>query len=136
MRNSFPNSQIRFALQSEQRGTGDALRAGLQSLPADFDGGAIGGALVLYGDVPRVSAATLRDFSSAIDRDADSSFGFISVKLDDGSAYGRVIRDSSGRVDAIVEARDASPAELAIRRSTPAPTRFPRLTKLRSCLPN
>jgi bifunctional UDP-N-acetylglucosamine pyrophosphorylase/glucosamine-1-phosphate N-acetyltransferase len=127
VQNSFPDSRIRFALQSEQRGTGDALRVGLQSLPADFNGGAI----VLYGDVPRVSAATLRDFSSAIDRSGDSGFGFISVKLDDGSAYGRVIRDGGGNVVAIVEARDASPAQLAIREINTGTYYFPRVKHLR-----
>ncbi len=127
VRNSFPDSQVRFALQSEQRGTGDALRVGLQSLPADFDGGA----MVLYGDVPRVSDATLREFSSAIDRGGDSGFGFISVKLPDGSAYGRVIRHASGQVEAIVEARDASVAELAIREINTGTYYFPRVSNLR-----
>src|SRR5712664_1737709 len=96
VRTSFPDSNISFALQSEQRGTGDALRTGLQSLPADFDGGAI----VLYGDVPMVSESTLRNFSNAIDRNGDSGFGFVSVKVDDGAGFGRVIRDNSGNVDA------------------------------------
>src|SRR6202011_4798820 len=89
VRANFPDSLISFALQSEQRGTGDALRTGLQSLPADFDGGTI----VLYGDVPMVSESTLRNFSSVIDRNGDSGFGFISVRLDEGAGFGRVIRD-------------------------------------------
>ncbi|HWN57327.1 MAG TPA: NTP transferase domain-containing protein, partial [Methylomirabilota bacterium] len=101
VRAKFPDSLISFALQSEQRGTGDALRTGLQSLPADFDGGAI----VLYGDVSMVSESTLTNFSSAIDRSSDEGFGFISVKVDDGAGFGRVIRDNSGNVNAIVEAR-------------------------------
>ncbi|HYR79541.1 MAG TPA: NTP transferase domain-containing protein, partial [Candidatus Dormibacteraeota bacterium] len=130
VRTRFPDSQISFALQSEQRGTGDALRTGLQSLPADFDGGAI----VLYGDVPMVSESTVTNFSSAIDRSGDSGFGFISVKVDDGAGFGRVIRDKSGNVDAIVEARDASPAELAINEINTGIYYFPRVSKLRTLL--
>jgi bifunctional UDP-N-acetylglucosamine pyrophosphorylase/glucosamine-1-phosphate N-acetyltransferase len=130
VRASFLDSQIRFAVQSEQRGTGDALRVGLQSLPDDFDGGV----LVLYGDVPMVTESTLRDFSSAIERNGDSGFGFISVKLADPASFGRVIRDKSGHVDAIVEARDASAAELAIDEINTGIYYFPRVAKLRAML--
>jgi bifunctional UDP-N-acetylglucosamine pyrophosphorylase/glucosamine-1-phosphate N-acetyltransferase len=130
LRARFPDSQLSFALQSAQRGTGDALRTGLQSLPADFDGGAI----VLYGDVSMVTESTLRNFSSAIDRSGDSGFGFISVKVDDGAGLGRVIRDNSGNVDAIVEARDASPAELAINEINTGIYYFPHVPKLRQLL--
>src|SRR5713101_2761079 len=127
VRTRFPDSLISFALQSEQRGTGDALRTGLQSLPAGFDGGAI----VLYGDVPMVAKSTLRDFSSAVDQRGDSGFGFISVKLPDGAGFGRVIRDNSGNVNSIVEARDASPAELAIGEINTGTYYFPRVRNLR-----
>jgi bifunctional UDP-N-acetylglucosamine pyrophosphorylase / glucosamine-1-phosphate N-acetyltransferase len=130
VRGSFPDSQIRFAVQSEQRGTGDALRTALTSLPADFDGSA----LVLYGDVPMVSESTLTDFSSAIDRKGDSGFGLITVKLADGASFGRVIRGKSGQVDAIVEARDASPAELAVDEINTGIYYFPRVPKLRTLL--
>ncbi len=130
VRASFPDSQIRFALQTEQRGTGDALRTALQSLPTDFDRGA----MVLYGDVPMVSGSTLRDFSRAIDRSAASGFGFISVKLADGAGFGRVIRDNFGLVEAIVEARDASPAELAIPEINTGVYYFPRVSNLRKLL--
>jgi bifunctional UDP-N-acetylglucosamine pyrophosphorylase / glucosamine-1-phosphate N-acetyltransferase len=128
VRASFPDSHIRFAVQSEQRGTGDALRTGLQSLPADFDGSA----LVLYGDVPMISESTLNDFSSAIECNSNAGFGFISVKLSDPASFGRVIRDKSGHVDAIVEARDASPAELAINEINTGIYYFPRVPKLRT----
>jgi bifunctional UDP-N-acetylglucosamine pyrophosphorylase / glucosamine-1-phosphate N-acetyltransferase len=130
VRTGFPDSQIRFAVQTEQRGTGDALRTALQSLPTDFDGGA----MVLYGDVPMVSGPTLRDFSRAIDRSAASGFGFISVKLADGAGFGRVIRDNSGQVEAIVEARDASPAELAVHEINTGVYCFPRVSNLRKLL--
>src|SRR5882757_8569268 len=130
VRAKFPDSQLSFALQTEQRGTGDALRTGLQSLPADFDGGAI----ALYGDVPMVSESTLTNFSSAIDRSGDSGFGFISVKIPDGAGFGRVIRDNSGNIDSIVEARDASPAELTINEINTGIYYFPRVSKLRTLL--
>jgi bifunctional UDP-N-acetylglucosamine pyrophosphorylase/glucosamine-1-phosphate N-acetyltransferase len=109
-RAAFPRADLAFALESEQRGTGDAARCGMRALPDDF-GGEV---LIIYGDVPMISAETLAEFARA-HRARRSKLSFITVKLADGGAYGRVIRDGGGEVSAIVEARDASPAELAIR---------------------
>src|SRR5260370_40203050 len=81
-----------------------------------------------------MSESTLADFSSAIDRSGDSEFGFISVRLADGASFGRVIRDKSGHVDSIVEARDASPAELAVDEINTGIYYFPRVPKLRALL--
>lgn len=102
-------ASIQFALQEPQRGTGDAARCAVLSLPADF----AGDVLITYGDMPRISTATLRAFKDA-HRRAGAKLSFISVKLEDPAEYGRVIRDENGAVESIVEARDASPAERAI----------------------
>src|SRR5690242_9195958 len=109
-RASFPEAEFAFAIQKEQRGTGDAARCGLRALPADF----AGEVLIIYGDVPMLSSATLMEFAKA-HRARRSKLSFITVKLADGGAYGRVVRDGGGEVSAIVEARDASPTELTIR---------------------
>jgi bifunctional UDP-N-acetylglucosamine pyrophosphorylase/glucosamine-1-phosphate N-acetyltransferase len=102
-------AELRFALQPELRGTGDSARCGLTALPEDFDGEV----LIAYGDMPMVTATTLIAFRRA-HRESGAALSFVSVRLDDPGAYGRVVRDEAGKVRAIVEARDASPAELAI----------------------
>jgi bifunctional UDP-N-acetylglucosamine pyrophosphorylase/glucosamine-1-phosphate N-acetyltransferase len=69
--------------------------------------------LIAYGDVPRVSPATLRAFLDA-HGNSGAKASFISVERHDPAEFGRVVRDSSGAVQNIVEFRDASPAERAI----------------------
>ncbi|HUA36449.1 MAG TPA: bifunctional UDP-N-acetylglucosamine diphosphorylase/glucosamine-1-phosphate N-acetyltransferase GlmU [Candidatus Binataceae bacterium] len=108
-RERFPREQLAFALQEPQRGTGDAARIALTALPAQFDGLV----LITYGDMPRIGGATLRAFTTA-HRKSGAALSFISIKLADPKAYGRVVRDESGRVVRIVEARDASPRERTI----------------------
>ena len=108
-RKTLPRAQLRFARQHDQRGTGDAARCALEALPPAFRGDV----LIGYGDLPMLTAAMLRDF---IDhhQDGAAALSFISVKLADPAAYGRVVRDAGGNVTAIVEARDAGPVERAI----------------------
>src|SRR5208283_2548582 len=105
---SFPGA--RFALQEPQRGTGDAARCGLGQIPAGFTGDVF----IAYGDMPAITPATLRAFLDA-HRERGAKLSFISINLNDPAAYGRVIRDASGKVLKIVEYRDASPAERAIK---------------------
>jgi bifunctional UDP-N-acetylglucosamine pyrophosphorylase / glucosamine-1-phosphate N-acetyltransferase len=103
-------SKARFALQEPQRGTGDAARCALDQLPASFTGDV----LITYGDMPAIKPSTLRAFLDA-HRKRGAKLSFISIILDDPSAYGRVIRDAAGSVEKIVEFRDASPVERAIQ---------------------
>jgi bifunctional UDP-N-acetylglucosamine pyrophosphorylase/glucosamine-1-phosphate N-acetyltransferase len=102
--------RARFALQEPQRGTGDAARCALDQLPANF----AGDVLITYGDMPAIKSSTLRAFLDA-HRKRGAKLSFISIVLDDPSAYGRVIRDAAGNVEKIVELRDASPAERATK---------------------
>jgi bifunctional UDP-N-acetylglucosamine pyrophosphorylase/glucosamine-1-phosphate N-acetyltransferase len=102
--------RVRFALQESQRGTGDAVRCALAQLPDAFTGDL----LITYGDMPAISPSTLRAFAD-VHRKRGAKLSFISVMLDDPAAYGRVLRDASGKVAKVVEFRDASPAERAIR---------------------
>ncbi len=109
-RSAFPaGANLLFALQAEQRGTGHAARCGMTAIPRDF----AGDVFITYGDLPLLSPATLEAFRAA-HRAAAAQLSFITVTLPDAGAYGRVIRDSSGDVSAIVEARDASPTQRAI----------------------
>jgi bifunctional UDP-N-acetylglucosamine pyrophosphorylase / glucosamine-1-phosphate N-acetyltransferase len=104
------SSNARFALQEPQRGTGDAARCALGQLPANFTGDV----LITYGDMPAIKSSTLRAFLDE-HRKRGAKLSFISIVLDDPAAYGRVIRDADGKIDKIVEFRDASPAERAVK---------------------
>jgi bifunctional UDP-N-acetylglucosamine pyrophosphorylase/glucosamine-1-phosphate N-acetyltransferase len=108
-RDAFPGGALKFAQQAHQNGTGDAARCGLDALGAGF----AGDVLIVYGDMPMISPGTLRAFIAA-QRSSGSALSFISVDAHDPAAYGRVVRDAGGAVQAIVEARDASSAQLAI----------------------
>ncbi len=106
LRERFPDADLVWARQDPPRGTGDALRCALAKLGAD------GVTLVLFGADPLARPETLRDVA---DRAQDGILSLLTVELDDPGGYGRIVRDSSGRVIAIVEHKDATPAQRAIR---------------------
>ncbi|GAA3269164.1 hypothetical protein GCM10020258_41480 [Sphingomonas yabuuchiae] len=100
---------VATALQAEQLGTGHAVAQAREAL-AGFDGDV----LILYGDVPLVEARTMR---AMIDRlgEADAPAAVVlGFRPDDPAAYGRVIADRSGRIDRMVEFKDANPEERAV----------------------
>src|SRR5688572_373274 len=105
VREVFPQEKIEWVLQGEQLGTAHAVMQAMPSISADAD------VLLLYGDVPLVRAATLKRLLEA----ARDGVAVLTAELDDPAAYGRVVRDDSGGVSRIVELRDASKAERAIR---------------------
>jgi len=90
--------------QPEQRGTGDAVRLALASVPERAR------VLVLYGDVPLLRAHTLRTLV-----DTEALLALLTADLADPSGYGRVLRDGLGRVRAVVEERDAGAEQRAVR---------------------
>lgn len=95
--------------QDEVPGTGRAVEQALDALPDGFDGDV----LVLNGDVPLLDAATLAALIGA-HRDGKTAATLLSTVLDDATGYGRIIRDDDGRLDRIVEQKDATAAELAV----------------------
>jgi bifunctional UDP-N-acetylglucosamine pyrophosphorylase/glucosamine-1-phosphate N-acetyltransferase len=101
---------IQFAVQRELRGTGDALAAALPLLPEDDQDEV----LVLYGDTPLLTSGTLRRLLAA-HRDARATATVLSSMVDDPHGYGRVLRDPGGAVAGIVEQRDATPEQAAVR---------------------
>jgi bifunctional UDP-N-acetylglucosamine pyrophosphorylase/glucosamine-1-phosphate N-acetyltransferase len=101
---------ITFAWQRQQRGTGDAVVAGMTEL-TDFHGTV----LILCGDVPLLTAATVERLI-AVHRRREAVLSILTAVCDDPGVYGRVILGGDDSVERIVEARDASPAELAERR--------------------
>jgi bifunctional UDP-N-acetylglucosamine pyrophosphorylase/glucosamine-1-phosphate N-acetyltransferase len=96
-----------FALQPEPRGTGDAVSAALAALPDDATE-----ILVLSGDVPLVTGADLEAILEAR-REDDAAITLASVFAAEPAQLGRVVRSEFGTVERIVEARDATPEELA-----------------------
>jgi len=104
VRESFPNQPLCFALQTEQRGTGHAVRCALDELPRNF----AGRILIGYGDMPMLTAASLDAF---IDATRGAALSFITMRVENPAGYGRVMRDRVGTVTRIVEERDATEAE-------------------------
>ena len=105
VREAFPDAGIHWTLQAEQLGTGHAV---LQAMPAIPDDHIV---LVLYGDVPLVRTATLSELTG---RAGASSIALLTAVLPDPAGYGRVIRDTTGRLARIVEHKDANRKELAV----------------------
>ncbi|MCC7082891.1 MAG: bifunctional UDP-N-acetylglucosamine diphosphorylase/glucosamine-1-phosphate N-acetyltransferase GlmU [Burkholderiales bacterium] len=114
---------LAFARQEPQLGTGHAVQ---QALPHLDDSART---LVLYGDVPLVRTETLAALVAA----SGDGLGVLTVKLDDPSGYGRIVRDAAGRVAAIVEEKDASAPDKAIREINTGIMLLPR-AKLRAWL--
>ena len=105
VREAFASAGVEWVLQAEQLGTGHAVQQAMPRLRGD------GEVLVLYGDVPLVREATLRRLVEA----SRGGVALLTTELDDPSGYGRVLRDPGGRVTRIVEHKDASEAERAVR---------------------
>jgi len=106
VREALKSEPVSWVLQPEQLGTGHAL---LQVAPHLGERERV---LVLYGDVPLTRPSTLRQLLECAGPDA---LALLTVRLDDPTGYGRIVRDSRGGVRRIVEQRDAGKRELAIR---------------------
>jgi bifunctional UDP-N-acetylglucosamine pyrophosphorylase/glucosamine-1-phosphate N-acetyltransferase len=97
------------AVQESQLGTADAVRAAFGLLE-----GFSGDVLVLYGDTPLVTPATLRAMVDARAHADDPAVVVLGMRPDDPGAYGRLILDAAGGLDKIVEYLDATPDERAV----------------------
>src|SRR5690606_15280053 len=96
-------SDINWVEQARQLGTGHAVREAMPDVP---DGAQV---LVLYGDVPLITAATLRRLLAT-----GSRLAVLVAELEDPRGYGRIVRDPEGHVGAIVEEKDATAEQRAI----------------------
>ena len=103
---AFADTDLSWSLQAEQLGTGHALAQALPAIPDDHQ------ILVLYGDVPLITPASLAPLLSEASSDA---LVVLTAILDDPQGYGRIIRDDDGTIKAVVEERDASEDERAIQ---------------------
>ena len=100
---------VQFVLQAEQKGTGHALLACRERLA-----GRPGHLLVLYGDCPLLTPGALRQLVEAQER-GQFAATVITTLVEDPTGYGRILRDASGDLSAIVEQKAATPDQLAVR---------------------
>ncbi len=105
VRTTLAAPDLAWALQEPQLGTGHAVQQALPHLKGD------GTTLVLYGDVPLIQAETLKRLLQA----AQDALAILTVELDDPSGYGRIVRNAKGEVVRIVEQKDSTPEERAVR---------------------
>ncbi len=102
-------ADIRCAMQEEQLGTGHAVACGLEALE-----GFHGTVLILCGDTPLLRSETLQAMLS-FHRENRAAITVLTALRDNPFGYGRVIRDQTGGVARIVEQKDATPDEQAVR---------------------
>jgi bifunctional UDP-N-acetylglucosamine pyrophosphorylase/glucosamine-1-phosphate N-acetyltransferase len=99
------DDSLRWALQAEQLGTGHAVQ---QAMPGTPDGNQV---LILFGDVPLLTGATLQRL---LQETGPDELAVLSVDLDDPTGYGRILREGDGVVG-IVEQKDADETQQAVR---------------------
>lgn len=105
VRSSLDAPDLGWALQEPQLGTGHAVKQALPHLASSAV------TLILYGDVPLIQADTLKKLVQS----AQGGLAILTVELADPTGYGRIVRDPAGSVLGIVEQKDASATERAIR---------------------
>lgn len=106
IRHQLAALNVQWLEQPQQLGTGHAL---LQALPLIPDNQPV---LVLYGDVPLITAATLQKFIAATPA---NTLGIITANFNNPTGLGRIIRDTSGKILRIVEEIDADEAQREIK---------------------
>ncbi|HSE33010.1 MAG TPA: bifunctional UDP-N-acetylglucosamine diphosphorylase/glucosamine-1-phosphate N-acetyltransferase GlmU [Pyrinomonadaceae bacterium] len=98
-----------FSLQKEQRGTGDAVAAARELLATSDSL-----VLVLSGDVPMIRTSTLEALIEH-HRNSEADCTILSVRLENPTGYGRVVRDGEGSFRKIVEQKDATAEERQVK---------------------
>ncbi|CAM4361653.1 bifunctional UDP-N-acetylglucosamine diphosphorylase/glucosamine-1-phosphate N-acetyltransferase GlmU [Acinetobacter pragensis] len=101
----FAQEQVQWVEQAEQLGTGHAVKVTLPVLPKS------GQSLILSGDVPCISQATLQKLLNAAQ---NTGIGLVTLTLPNASGYGRIVREN-GKIQAIVEHKDANDAQRQIK---------------------
>ncbi len=105
VRAAFASSPVEWVLQSEQLGTGHAVQQAMKHARGDGD------VVILYGDVPLVTAENVKRLVEA----AKHGLAVMTTEVEDPKGYGRIVRDADGNVERIVEEKDATSAERGIR---------------------
>ena len=99
VKGAIKESKVNWVLQDKQLGTGHAVQQAAPLLNDDST------CLILYGDVPLIQSKTIEEL---LIKARTSGFSLLSVVLVDPSGYGRIIRDTNGLIQSIVEQKDAS----------------------------
>lgn len=105
VRKQLASNDLNFVVQDKQLGTGHAVAQALPVLNAET-------VLILYGDVPLIKVETLNRLLTLVN---DQQLGLLTVTLDNPTGYGRIVRDNQQRVCAIVEHKDATETQKAIK---------------------
>lgn len=105
VKQALADEKVVWVEQAQQLGTGHAVDQASAHIEDDHI------ILVLYGDVPLIRSTTLFDLVSKADQD---TLALLTVHLDNPHGYGRIVRDEQGKIQRIVEQKDANHAELAI----------------------
>lgn len=100
---------VEFAVQNKQLGTGHAVKCGMPVLE-----GFAGDIMVLYGDVPFVTADAMQSMIDVMRSTPDCGLVVLGFRADDPAAYGRLIIGPDGGLERIVEFKDATPEEQAV----------------------
>jgi bifunctional UDP-N-acetylglucosamine pyrophosphorylase/glucosamine-1-phosphate N-acetyltransferase len=106
LRAALAGQNLHFAVQERQLGTGHAVN---QALP-QLDNDAV--ALILYGDVPLIRAETLSQLVAPVDA---SSMSVLTCVVANPQGLGRIVRDAAGGIRAIIEEKDATPAQRTVK---------------------
>ncbi|MCU1538764.1 MAG: glucosamine-phosphate N-acetyltransferase [Humibacillus sp.] len=101
---------VLVADQDDVKGTGRAVECGLEVLPDDLAGTVV----VTYGDVPLLSSQVLHELVAVHEAGGDA-MTIVAATMDDPTGYGRLLRDETGAVAAVVEQKDATDEQRAIR---------------------
>lgn len=99
------NKEVSYAIQEEQLGTGHAVKCASDFLQGD------GETLILCGDTPLITAATLKRLCD-YHRQKENAVTVLSAMVEDPTGYGRIIRDTDGTFIKSVEHKDANEEEL------------------------
>ena len=102
---AFVHENVQWVEQTEQLGTGHAVKVTLPVLPKD------GVSLILSGDVPCITQETLEKLLNV---SRETGIGLVTLTLPDATGYGRIVREN-GKIQAIVEHKDASSEQHKIK---------------------
>lgn len=105
LQEALASNKVHWALQAEQKGTGHAVKVADEFMPDDQT------ILILYGDVPLIQTETLERLLAV---KPEKGIALLTVKLDNPTGYGRIVRDENDKVVGIIEQKDANPEQLLI----------------------
>ena len=106
VRERIQGESIQWALQAEQKGTGHAVTQAIELAPDDTV------VLIAYGDVPLIRSQTLQLLADGLQQ---AALCILTTPLSNPTGYGRIVRNTTGQVQAIVEEKDATPAQRSIQ---------------------